>query len=44
MELFHHLHQKEGRTIVLVTHDQELAHQADRIIIINDGKVSFKNV
>jgi putative ABC transport system ATP-binding protein len=43
MELFHHLHQEEGRTIVLVTHDQDLAHQADRIIIINDGKVSFKN-
>lgn len=41
--LLHHLHEKEGRTIVLVTHDMELAKQAQRIIIIKDGKIS-KNV
>ena len=41
MELFHHLHQTEKRTIVLVTHDMELAQQAQRIIIIKDGQVSF---
>lgn len=43
MELFHHLNEKEGRTIVLVTHDLDLARQANRIIIIKDGKVSFKH-
>lgn len=37
MELFHHLHLTEKRTIVLVTHDIDLAHQAQRIIIIKDG-------
>ena len=37
--LFHKLHQ-EGRTIILVTHDMELAKQAERIIIIKDGKVT----
>ena len=42
MNLFHRLHQQEGRTIVLVTHDIELAQEADRIIIIKDGKVSIK--
>ena len=39
VELFHQLH-REGRTIILVTHDMELAKQAERIIIIKDGKVT----
>jgi putative ABC transport system ATP-binding protein len=44
MALFHSLHEKEGRTIVLVTHDIELAKQAHRIIIIKDGHVTIQNV
>jgi len=40
IELFHYLNKKEERTIVLVTHDIELAKQANRIIIIKDGKIS----
>ena len=43
MELFHHLNEVEKRTIVLVTHDMDLARQANRIIIIKDGKVSIQN-
>ena len=39
IKLFHQLH-NEGRTIVLVTHNMELAKQAQRIIIIRDGKIS----
>jgi len=42
MALFHHLNEVENRTIVLVTHDMELARHADRIIIINDGKITIK--
>ncbi len=38
MEFFHQLHQ-EGRTIVFVTHDMDLAKQAKRLIIIKDGKI-----
>jgi len=37
--LFHQLHH-EGHTIILVTHDMDLAKQAERIIIIKDGKVT----
>jgi len=43
MELFHHLNEVENRTIVLVTHDPDLARQADRTIIINDGQITIKH-
>ncbi len=39
MDFFHQLNQKEGRTIVFVTHDMDLAKQANRTIIIKDGKI-----
>lgn len=38
MELFHDLH-KSGNTIVLITHNPDIANQADRRINILDGKV-----
>lgn len=41
MDLFHHLHQDEGRTIVFVTHDLDLAKEADRIVVIKDGHISI---
>jgi ABC-type lipoprotein export system ATPase subunit len=37
MNIFHDLH-RNGRTIVLVTHDQALAQHAQRIIHLADGK------
>ena len=39
MDLFHTLHQKEKKTIVLITHNQELAEETDRIITIRDGRI-----
>lgn len=30
---------KYGQTLVMITHDEEIAQIADRIIIIEDGKV-----
>ena len=30
---------KQGRTIVVVTHDQNIASQAQRIIKLRDGKI-----
>lgn len=43
MALFRRLHQ-EGNTIVLVTHEAEVARQANRIIHILDGKISSDEV
>ena len=39
MKFFHQLNEKEGRTIVFVTHDMDLAKEANRTIIIKDGKI-----
>jgi len=30
---------KEGRTIVLITHDQNIAEHAKRILTLKDGKI-----
>lgn len=38
MELFKKLN-KEGNTIILVTHDKEIASSADRTILIRDGRI-----
>ena len=31
--------QKYGQTVVMITHDEEIAQIADRILVIEDGKV-----
>jgi len=36
MELFTNLH-KEGNSIILVTHEPDIAEYADRIIVFKDG-------
>ncbi len=38
MELFRELHQ-EGRTIIMITHDEKIAQNASRIVRILDGKL-----
>jgi putative ABC transport system ATP-binding protein len=38
MELFHELHE-EGKTIIMITHDIEIAKNASRIVHILDGKL-----
>jgi putative ABC transport system ATP-binding protein len=39
MDLFHKLNKEQGKTIVLITHSNELAEETGRIITIKDGSV-----
>jgi len=39
LAIFKHLH-RQGRTIVLVTHDPDVAEHADRIIVLRDGTIA----
>ena len=39
MDLFHDLHDKHGKTIVLITHNYKLATETDRIVTISDGRI-----
>lgn len=41
MNLFHDLH-AQGRTIIIVTHDHNIANQCERVIQIEDGKILGK--
>jgi putative ABC transport system ATP-binding protein len=38
MKILHELHE-EGRTIILITHDNEIANEAERVIRIQDGQI-----
>ncbi len=38
-ELFFDLRDRYGQTIIVVTHDQELARMADRMLTIKDGRI-----
>lgn len=42
MEILHNLHQS-GRTIVMVTHEHDIAEQTQRIIAVRDGLVELDN-
>lgn len=39
MDLFHRLHEEQGKTIVLITHSPELAEETQRVITIKDGNI-----
>ena len=38
MDILHSLH-RSGRTVVLITHDERIAHTADRVVRLQDGCV-----
>lgn len=39
MDLFHKLHDEQGKTIILITHSPELAEETERVITIKDGLI-----
>ncbi len=40
MDIFHRLNKEQGKTIVLITHNNELAGETDRIFTMRDGILS----
>ena len=43
MDLFHKLHEEQGKTIVLITDSQELAQETERIVTLLDGQIVADN-
>ncbi|MBO5069375.1 MAG: ABC transporter ATP-binding protein, partial [Roseburia sp.] len=43
MDIFHRLHEEQGKTIVLITHSHELAAETQRIITLRDGEIVAEN-
>lgn len=39
MDLFHQVHEEQGKTIVFITHNKELAQETERIVTISDGYI-----
>ena len=39
MDIFHKLHEEQGRTILLITHSQPLADETQRILTLVDGRI-----
>lgn len=40
MALLRYFHQKKGQTLIMITHDERIARQADRLITIEDGMIA----
>ena len=40
MEIFHRMHEEEGRTIILVTHEPDIAACASRQLLVRDGVIT----
>lgn len=39
MNIFHEIHEKQGKTIILITHDSEIANETQRTLTIKDGEI-----
>lgn len=44
MELLRAIHKGTGQTILMITHDRELAQQAQRVLVIGDGRLQRDEV
>ena len=39
MDIFHSLHKNSNKTIILITHNPDLAKECDRILTLVDGRI-----
>ena len=39
MEIFQKLNRERGITLVLVTHEHDIAEYADRVVVFKDGRI-----
>ncbi|MBV9957679.1 MAG: hypothetical protein JO360_04625 [Acidobacteria bacterium] len=39
MEIFQKLNREQGITLILVTHEPDIAEYADRVVVFKDGKI-----
>lgn len=39
MDIFHRLNEEQGKTVILITHSQELAEETGRIVTLKDGEI-----
>jgi putative ABC transport system ATP-binding protein len=44
MNIFHKLHKQEGKTILLITHNDELAEETERVLTLVDGEIVSERV
>ena len=44
MDLFHKLNKEQGKTIVFITHNQKLAAETDRMLLMHDGFLAAQEV
>ncbi|MEA4911425.1 MAG: ABC transporter ATP-binding protein [Oscillospiraceae bacterium] len=40
MDIFHDLHERHGKTVVLITHNRRLAEETQRILSLEDGRIT----
>ena len=40
MALLRYFHEKKGQTLLVITHDERIACQADRLITVEDGHIA----
>jgi putative ABC transport system ATP-binding protein len=44
MDIFHQLNREKGKTIILITHNPELAAETQRILTISDGEIIGEHI
>lgn len=44
MGLLRYFHEKKGQTLLAITHDERIARQADRLLVMEDGRITRDEV